>query len=158
MSLGLDFPGLVKAWVESGLPLEPATSQALESYRANVRLFDKLADSTVGKVDFFQPTVILAATGNESQRDGDPSYEIAAAPPSTAEGISAIGALGRNPDGLFVAPFSNTNSDISAPGMDVISANVGGGLIKLRGRKMWDTQHTRKPMLLFLLFGLLLLR
>ena len=136
MSLGMDFPGLVKALIESGLPPEPATSQALESYRANVRLFDTIADSTQGKGDFFQATIILAATGNESRRDEPPNYEIAAAPPSAAEGISAIGALGQELGGLVVAPFSNTKPDFSAPGVDVISARSGGGLVKLSGTSM----------------------
>jgi subtilisin family serine protease len=136
MSLGMDFPGLVKTLVDSGLPLEPATSQALESYRANVNLFNTLGTLAQRSGDFFQATIILAATGNESRRDAKPGYEIAAAPPSAAEGISAIGALGRGPGGLVVAPFSNTKPDIAAPGVDVISARSGGGLIKLSGTSM----------------------
>ena len=79
---------------------------------------------------------MLAATGNESRRDEDPQYEIAAAPPSAAEGISAIGALGQESGGLVVASFSNTKPDISAPGVGVISARSGGGLIKLSGTSM----------------------
>jgi subtilisin family serine protease len=43
MSLGIDFPGYVKELIEEGLPAELATSLALEGYRANVLVFERLA-------------------------------------------------------------------------------------------------------------------
>ena len=45
MSLGIDFPGYVRDLVErDGIPLQPATSLALQEYRANVSLFAELAE------------------------------------------------------------------------------------------------------------------
>ncbi|GGY21086.1 hypothetical protein GJV26_10610 [Massilia dura] len=40
MSLGFDFPTMVKQLVDSGMPVDIATSQALETYRDNLRVFD----------------------------------------------------------------------------------------------------------------------
>ena len=72
MSLGMDFPGFVKALQEeNGLPPALATSRALEGYRANVMLFERLASLIRAQGNFIQPTVIIAAAGNESLRDED---------------------------------------------------------------------------------------
>ena len=44
MSLGFDFPGLVRTWVKTGLEVDLATSRALAQYRDNVRFFDRLVE------------------------------------------------------------------------------------------------------------------
>ena len=45
MSLGFDFPGLVRWWVEEmDLEADLATSRALAQYRDNVRFFDRLVE------------------------------------------------------------------------------------------------------------------
>ena len=41
MSIGLDFPGVVKQQVDAGMPIELATSVALEAYRGNARMFPR---------------------------------------------------------------------------------------------------------------------
>ncbi|MFC2025723.1 S8 family serine peptidase, partial [Chloroflexota bacterium] len=136
MSLGMDFPGYVAYMVDQGLPADLATSRALEGYRANTQLFDKLSALTRVSASFFQTTVIIAAAGNESKRDLNPDYEIAVAPPATAEGIISVAALGQSGDGLSVAPFSNTGADVSGPGVNVKSAQAGGGLVSFSGTSM----------------------
>jgi subtilisin family serine protease len=136
MSLGMDFPGYVKQLVSSDYPVDFATSIALEGYRANINLFNTLGTLALNLENFLQPAIILAASGNESKRDIDPSYEIAAAPPSASEGILAIGALSQINNQLKVADFSNTKPDICAPGVGIISARNGGGLRKLSGTSM----------------------
>lgn len=133
MSIGFDFPGLVRRLVDSGLAVEPATSQALTAYRENVRLFDTLANLVKAQGAMFSKTLIVAAAGNESKR---PAYVIATAPPAAADGIMAVGALGESAAGLELAPFSNGAPDLSAPGVGVISAKVGGGLRRLSGTSM----------------------
>jgi subtilisin family serine protease len=133
MSLGIDFPGLVKRLQEAGFPVKVATSRALEGYRANVQLFERLAALIRARGAFAQATLIVAAAGNESQR---PNFEIAVSPPAVAEGIVSVAALGEGNQGLTVAPFSNTNANISGPGVQIISAKVGGGLSTLSGTSM----------------------
>ena len=43
MSLGIDFPGYVAQLIAQNVPAELATSIALDAYRANVLLFERLA-------------------------------------------------------------------------------------------------------------------
>ncbi|MGB6298295.1 MAG: S8 family serine peptidase [Rivularia sp. (in: cyanobacteria)] len=136
MSLGINFPGAVKFLVEvQGLEIEAATSIALESYRANINLFAELTRFVEAQGSLLgQGTLIVAASGNESRR---PTFEIAVAPPAASTGIVAVGALQQSSTGGFsVANFSNDQVNISAPGVDVISASLGGGLVSLSGTSM----------------------
>ncbi|MCI5147135.1 MAG: peptidase S8, partial [Candidatus Electrothrix sp. AR3] len=129
MSLGIDFPGYVKYLVkEGGLKTEPATSMALEGYRANINIFSQVAELIRQ-----QDTLIVAASGNESRR---PRYEIAVAPPAAGTGIIAVGALGETDNGFGVAYFSNNQVDISGPGVGIVSASPGGKLASMSGTSM----------------------
>lgn len=136
MSLGFDFPGLVKRLTERGWPVELATSAALEAYRGNLRMFDALMQLIRSRAAFTSGTVVVAASGNESKRNVDPDFEIGASLPAAAEGVASTGALGQSANGLTVAPFSNTFPQISAPGVGVLSAKAGGGLRSLNGTSM----------------------
>jgi len=137
MSLGLDFPGLVAYWTENGMALQPATSRALEGYRDNVRLFGRLADVMRASGPFGRGALVVAATGNESQREAPVPYTIGVAPPAASEGFVAVAALRRAADGdLEVADFSNSGASVAAPGMDILSANVGGGFTVMSGTSM----------------------
>jgi subtilisin family serine protease len=140
MSIGFDFPGLVDYYVKTqGFPTDLATSIALEGYRANVRLFDKLAALASARNPLFQGTVLIAAAGNESKRNINPNYELNVAPPAAADGIVSVGALktaGEPHKALTVANFSNTGPNVSAPGVDIYSAWPGGGYRNLNGTSM----------------------
>jgi subtilisin family serine protease len=83
-----------------------------------------------------QPTLLVAAAGNESRRDQSADFEIAVSPPAVSEGIISVAALGRAAGGLVVAPFSNTGARISGPGVDIVSARPGGGLVSMNGTSM----------------------
>ncbi|MES2320586.1 MAG: S8 family serine peptidase [Pseudomonadota bacterium] len=137
MSLGMDFGGYVKELVEqNGMPVELATSRALEGYRTNTRLFDSLSEHIKARGMMSQPTLIVAAAGNESRRDQDPDFEVAVGPPAIAEGIVSVAALGEGPAGYRTAPFSNTGANVSGPGVNIVSAAAGGGLRALSGTSM----------------------
>lgn len=134
MSLGVDFPGLVVRWTERGLSVEAATSRALEGYRDNVRLFGRLADVIQAAGPFGRTALVVAATGNESRRDAPVPYTIGVAPPAAAEGFVAVGAVRRAADGtLAVADFSNVGAAVVGPGVDILSAKAGGGLVVMSG-------------------------
>ena len=123
MSLGIDFPGFVAELIAQGLPAEAATSIALEQYRANVNLFSALTLLLAQSNAFSQAAIIVAASGNESER---PRYEIAVAPPAAGDGMISVGALQRSAGGnLSVAAFSNTQCNLCGPGVSVTSAWVG---------------------------------
>ncbi len=120
MSLGIDFPGFVAELISQGLPAEAATSIALEQYRANVNLFSSLTLLLAQSNAFAQAAVIVAASGNESER---PRYEIAVAPPAAGDGMISVGALQKSTAGnLSVASFSNTQCNLCGPGVRVTSA------------------------------------
>jgi len=136
MSLGFDFPGLVDRLINAGWPADLATSAALEAYRANLRMFDALMQMIRSRDAFGAGTLVAAAAGNESRRDVKPDYEIAVALPAAAEGVVSVGALEQSPGGLKIARFSNTFPQVSGPGVQVLSAKVGGGLRSLSGTSM----------------------
>lgn len=137
MSLGIDFPGAVEWYVQQGLPIQPATSRALEGYRDNLRLFEAVADYVRASAAFEKPAVIVAATGNESERTAAKPYTIGVSPPAASEGFIRVGAVGEDPGGGFgIAGFSNAGASVVAPGVDIASARVGGGLAKMSGTSM----------------------
>jgi subtilisin family serine protease len=136
MSLGIDFPGAVKRFTDQGMPIQPATSRALEGYRDNIRLFTALADVARANAQFDRPTIIVAATGNESEREAADPYTIGVAPPAASEGFIPVGAVGQKNGGFGVARFSNAGARIVAPGVDITSAKPGGGFKKMSGTSM----------------------
>ena len=136
MSLGIDFPGYVRELTSRGIPIELATSLALEGYRLNVLLFERLASLVRAQSAFMQATLLVAAAGNESRRDQNAEFEIAVSPPAVSDGVISVAALGRGADGLGVAPFSNVGARVSGPGVGVVSAKAGGGLAAMSGTSM----------------------
>jgi subtilisin family serine protease len=68
MSLGFDFPGLVKRLVGQDVPADLATSLALEAYRGNLRMFDAIMKLAQARVAIDGGAVVIAAAGNESRR------------------------------------------------------------------------------------------
>jgi subtilisin family serine protease len=135
MSLGMDFPGYQEMLMtKHNLPPMQATSLALAGYRLNTRLFDELSRTTVGHDGLLAGCVVTAAAGNESHR---PEYSIIVAPPATGEMFLSVAALGRSKNGKFrVANFSNEGATLSAPGEDIWSAKMGGGLVAFSGTSM----------------------
>ena len=137
MSLGMDFPGLVERWTSRGLAIQPATSRALEAYRDNIRLFGAIANLIRANAAFGRAALVVAATGNESERARTDPYTIGVSPPAASEGFISVAALGQtNGDGFQVASFSNTGSALAGPGVDVVSAKAGGGLVSMCGTSM----------------------
>jgi len=137
MSLGMDFPGFVEFLVQSeGLSIPVATTVALEGYRQNVTLFERLSGLVTAIGPFGQPALIVAAAGNESGRDATPPFEIACAPPAVSDGLVSVAALGQVGSSLDVAAFSNTNAIVAGPGVGVTSAKRGGGLVSMSGTSM----------------------
>jgi subtilisin family serine protease len=136
MSLGIDFPGIVDRLVASGMNVNPATSRALEGYRDNINLFGKVAALIAAGASFDRPAVVVAATGNESERDAPQPYTIDVAPPAASEGFLRVAALKEVTPSFEVASFSNTAPTLAAPGVGIVSAKTGGGLTSKSGTSM----------------------
>ena len=134
MSLGVDYPGLVARLVEEfGFPKDIAASRALEAYRSNLRLFDRLAALVEARAARGRGALLVAASGNESRRRDDPRFTVATGPPAAADGFISVGAVSQD---LAVAPFSNTGCLLVAPGVGILSAKLGGGLVSMSGTSM----------------------
>jgi subtilisin family serine protease len=99
-------------------------------------MFDALMQLISRQEAFTDGTVVVAASGNESKRQQNPDHEIGVSLPAAAEGVISTGALGRSPGGLVIAPFSNTFPQVAAPGVGVLSAKAGGGLVSFNGTSM----------------------
>jgi subtilisin family serine protease len=128
MSLGMDFMGHCARLARS-MPMPAATSVALAQYIENVRLFDRIAEEFRSKMLDPNPVVVVAS-GNESKR---PNYAIAAGPPATPDTFVCVGAV----DGARnLAYFSNSGVRFVAPGVDIISAGLDGGLTTMSGTSM----------------------
>ncbi len=134
MSIGFDFPGFVKYLIEQeGYPIAQATSAALQAFMANLRAFDSIMDFVESQESFGPGTIVVAASGNESQHPGMPIH---CSLPAAADGVVSVGAIGSAGGTLNLAPFSNISCELVAPGMNVLSAKAGGGLVAFQGTSM----------------------
>lgn len=129
MSLGFDFPGMVAQLVDEGIPQEVAVSNALVIFTRNLRGFDKLMAFIRSSGDM----LVVAAAGNESRRAESGEFRISASLPSATDHVVAVGAFGRSGKSYTIAPFSNTDVGLIAPGVDILSAGLGGGLVEMSG-------------------------
>jgi len=136
LSVGVDFPGYQAQLEADGLRPEAATSMALEGYRLTLKVFDAVAEVVNALAPLHQPCLLVAAAGNENGGAETPPFEIAASPPAVSQGFVSVAALGKSANGLSVAGFSNTGADLSAPGVGIISAALGGGLVSMDGTSM----------------------
>jgi subtilisin family serine protease len=132
MALTFDFSGSMRQMEEAGLPRNAAMSSALAAYRGNVRLFDALMQMIKARAPVGSGAVVVAAAGNESHR---PTFTVPA--PFGVDGLIEVGAVGRGAhDLLEIASFSNSMPSVAAPGLDIVSAKIGGGLTISSGTSM----------------------
>jgi subtilisin family serine protease len=136
MSVGFNFTGMVAAYAQDGLPLDLATSKTLEAYRGNLRVFDSLMSLARARQQFGLGSVVIAASGNDSKRDKKADWVVSASLPAASDGVIAVGAVGQGTSDFTIGSFSNANVVLVAPGVDVVSADRGGGLIAKSGTSM----------------------
>jgi subtilisin family serine protease len=135
MSVGFDFAATVSDRVGQGWSGDLAVTAALEAYRANLILLDRLLQLLKLQEPFTGGAIIVAAAGNESSHGGAGDFIISACPPSGTDNIIAVGSLdpGSGAGGYRVSDFSNSGVAISAPGRGILSAAAGGHLKTLSG-------------------------
>ncbi len=135
MSVGFDFAATVGERLAAGWPPALSTSVALEAYRANLRLLDRLLQMVRMHEPGTGGAIMVAAAGNESSRSVDGEFIMSACPPAGSDKIISVGSLdpSANGTGYRVSSFSNTGVEIAAPGRGIVSAMLGGGLTTLSG-------------------------
>jgi subtilisin family serine protease len=136
MSVGFDFPGMVAQYVSSGWPIELATSNVLEAYRGNLRMFDAIMGVLQSQSAFGVSPLVIAAAGNESRRSLKADYCIAASLPAAADNVISVAAIGLSGSDYVVADFSNNLASVAAPGVNITSAWPGGGFHTINGTSM----------------------
>ncbi len=128
MSLGYDLIGNAKRLTQSGMSEALAMQQAMQQQNdiikgiATLRAFLESQRKNV---------LFVAASGNESDR---PAFVLDAGLPAAE--LFPVGAVGLKADKWEVASFSNARAQIVAPGVDVVSAAVGGGWASMSGTSM----------------------
>ncbi|WP_065754869.1 S8 family peptidase [Bradyrhizobium paxllaeri] len=129
MSLGFDYLGMVSKSEERGLPRDLALSDGLISYRKNLRMFDAIAALMRKQAALGCSPLIVAAAGNQSRRQCTPAVKIGVSLPAAASDMVSVAAAAREQDSLLrIASFSNILPTITAPGVGILSAWLGGGL------------------------------
>jgi subtilisin family serine protease len=137
LSLGFDFPAIVRDLEATGVSAQAAASAAISGYVQLLRAFDRLTDMLALGMPGRAPMLIFAASGNESSRHVNPRDSVGASPLAAAEKVIAVGAVGRSGDeALRVAPFSNHGVDLCAPGVDIIGPRAGGETVQMSGTSM----------------------
>jgi subtilisin family serine protease len=131
MSLGMDLVGYREQLAAQGMHPKQATSTAMRALIDNVRFFDKFGNLIRSGVAFGRSALIVAASGNESDRFGNPSFVLGAAYPAATEDFLSVAALEQTGDPAHpfrVATFSNAGAKIAGPGVGIVSSIPGGGL------------------------------
>lgn len=139
MSLGMDLVGLRDRLAAQGVHPKEATSKAMRVLIDNVRFFDKFGSLLRSGTAFGRSALVVAASGNESNRFGTPPFVLAAAYPAATEDFLSVAALEETGDAAHpfrVATFSNAGAKIAGPGVKVISSVPGGGLEAKSGTSM----------------------
>jgi subtilisin family serine protease len=139
MSLGMDLVGFRERLAAQGMHAKQATSTAMRVLIDNVRFFDKFGNLLRSGAAFGRSALVVAASGNESDRFGDPSFVLGAAYPAATEDFLSVAAIEQTGDESHpfrVAGFSNAGAKIAGPGVGVISAVPGGGLDSKSGTSM----------------------
>ena len=147
MSVGIDFPGMVVDLEHEGVPTELATSMALEGYRANILLFERLGSLVQARASFAGPCLLVAAAGNESRRDEDPDFVIAVVLLRRPTAWSQSRRSGRIP--MVSRSRASPTMARACPGPESISCRRGrrrvdddernqhGYAARCRGRRLW---------------------
>jgi subtilisin family serine protease len=139
MSLAMDLVEFRDRLEAEGQHPKQATSTAMQVLIDNVRYFDRFGNLLRSGVAFNLSALVVAASGNESDRDGPQPFVLGAAYPAAAEDFLSVAALeptGDEPQPYRVAGFSNAGARFAGPGVGIVSAAPGRGLGAKSGTSM----------------------
>lgn len=122
MSLSISLPDYIARLKSEGATADAAAGVALEAYHSLISLYKKY-------VAFLRlrsrAMIVVTGVGDATIESPDLPWQLSSEPISAVGGITSVGALDRGKDGYVVAGFSNSNPDVVAPGVEVLSAKAG---------------------------------
>jgi subtilisin family serine protease len=132
MSLGYDLPGNIARLVQRGVDVRLAGQAAMQLQNDIIKGVNTLRAFLESQS---KNVVFVAATGNESDR---PAGFVLGAGLPAAElfAVGAVGPTDATGEKWKVADFSNGRALVVAPGVDVVSAAIGGGWAAMSGTSM----------------------
>ena len=128
LSLGYDLPGNTKRMIKKGVDPALAAQAAMRQQSDIIKGISTLR----AFLESQSPNVVfVAATGNESER---PKFVLdASLPAAELFSVGAVGSIGQKWE---IASFSNGRAQVVAPGVNVVSAQAGGGWTAMSGTSM----------------------
>jgi subtilisin family serine protease len=139
MSLGMDLVGFRDRLEAQGMHSKQATSTAMRVLIDNVRFFDKFGNLLRSGTAFGRSALVVAASGNESDRFGQAPFVLGTGYPAAAEDFLSVAAVEQTGDAarpFRVAIFSNAGADFAGPGIGILSSIPGGALDGKSGTSM----------------------
>jgi subtilisin family serine protease len=139
MSLGIDLVGYRDRLEAEGVHPKQATSTAMRVLIDNVRFFDKVGNMLRSGASFGRSALVVAASGNESDRYGKKPFAVGTGFPAATEDFLSVGAVEKTRDSSFpyrIAGFSNAGAKLAGPGVEILSSVPGGGLRAYSGTSM----------------------
>jgi Subtilase family len=139
MSLAIDLIAFRTQLEARGLPPKQANYQSIQVLIDNVRFFEKFGGLLRSGAAFGRSALVIAASGNASDRFALQPFLLGAGFPAATGGFLSVGALERTGDASHpfrAARFSNAGATIDGPGVGILSSVPGGGLGVLSGTSM----------------------
>ena len=126
MSIEVDMLEYIESLERRGVPRRQAMSKGFEAFYSAQSLFDMMYKRL--QLECPQPLLVIAAAGNGSARNSSPPYVVNSGLPASSFGVVSVGAVAEASNGYIIAPFSNARPTLVAPGVNIRSSRLGGGL------------------------------
>jgi hypothetical protein len=128
--LGVDYALVMSRRISEGPTKDVDVANGLREYLLELRTYQSFSvvAASIGK-----GAVLIMPAGNNSHRDARVPVT---SPISVAQGVISVGAVERGPTGYRVPWYSNSFPTVCAPGQDIPSAYLRGGITALTGTSM----------------------
>jgi len=155
IAMGISFASNMSAHAQSAQANRQDLTQTLaKDLREYVQLLRTYQSFSAVAASLGKGAVLIMPAGNDSQ----PNARVPVTSPiSVAQGVISVGAVQQGNSGYQVAFFSNSLPTVCAPGVEILSAHLGGKLRSLQGTSMscanaagiaalwWECLRSRNP-------------
>jgi hypothetical protein len=154
VGLGLDYVQQMSARIDPHSSSDAKNAAVAQGLREYLQLLRTYQSFSVVAASIGKGAVLIMPAGNDSIAGVRVPVT---SPISVAQGVISVGAVEQGPNGYKVARFSNSLPTLCAPGTDIRSASIGGGVRSLSGTSMacahaagvaalwWEYLRSRNP-------------